>query len=70
MSPTPHTGPLWVTSCKSLGCIPAVSRSALGRVPHARPLHSSTLALAANPPGRASTGGGAVESCLPLALRG
>lgn len=39
---TPHTGPLWVTSCKSLGCISAVSPSAQGRVPLAPSAQSHT----------------------------
>lgn len=31
---TPHTGPLWVTGCKSLDCVPTIRPSALGRVLH------------------------------------
>lgn len=64
---TSHTGPLWVTICKSLGLSPSSERLSL-KLRDSRALYTypHLPVAAAIPPGRVFTGGGAVGSCLLL----
>lgn len=62
-----HTGPLWVTICKSLGLSPSSERLCI-KLRASRALYTDPHlpVAAAIPPGRAFTGGGVVGSCLLL----